>query len=90
MAEKETNILGTIGKILTIIVIFTGLVSYIYSIGEATRVNTQNITRNTYAIEKIIFNNEDVKVKLNEIQINQKEQEVHLIYIRKLLDREVF
>lgn len=90
MAEKETNILGTIGKILTIIVIFTGLVSYIYSIGEATRVNTQNIARNTYAIEKIVFNNEDVKVKLNEIQINQKEQEVHLIYIRKLLDREVF
>jgi hypothetical protein len=86
--KKDGGLLGTIMKIFAILGIIIGLFTYIYDIGEATRTNTQSINRNTYAIEKINLNNEDVRLSLNAIQINQKEQEVHLIYIRKLLDTE--
>ena len=80
MSERVSNVLTTATKIISIIVILVGLVTYIYGIGESTKSNYKAIEKNTYAIQISQQAEAQIQVQLGQI-------ETHLVYIRKSLDK---
>lgn len=79
--QNESNVLTTAGKIISIIVVLVGLVTYIYGIGQMAEANQRQVNANTQAIK--IAQGRDV-----EIQVQLGQIETHLVYIRKSLEKQ--
>lgn len=79
MTDRTQNTLTNISKVIGIATVCVGIITYMFGIGQQTEVNTIAIERNAMAIS-------DAKIADSKIQIQLKEIETHLIYIRKALD----
>lgn len=78
MTENGTW-LATVSKIIGIVVVLIGLITYVFGIDELAQQNYIQIQKNSSYIEESRRADIDIQVKLREI-------ETHLVYIRKALD----
>ena len=79
--QNESNVLTTAGKVISIIVVLVGLVTYIYGIGQMAEANQSQINANTQAIKVAQGRDVEIQVQLGQI-------ETHLVYIRKSLEKQ--
>ena len=79
MTDRVQGVLTTVTKVISIVVIFVGIVTYISGVGMQVQSNSKSIERNTLAI--VESQRRDVA-----IQMQLREIETHLVYIRKALD----
>lgn len=81
--DKKDNGLSTATKLVPLLVILVSLVTYIYGIGETTKANAHEIARNAYAIERLQTTNEEIKVRLSQIQVDIKGISTDLIWFKE-------
>ena len=79
MTDKTATTLTSISKIIGIVAVLVGVVTYVSGVGQQVKQNTKEIEGHKCLIEK----EQEINV---EIQLQLKEIETHLIYIRKAID----
>ena len=79
MTDRVQGVLTTVTKVISIVVIFVGIVTYISGVGMQVQANSKSIERNTLAIVESQHSDVAIQMQLREI-------ETHLVYIRKALN----
>lgn len=79
MTDRVQGVLTTVTKVISIVVIFVGIITYISGVGMQVQSNSKSIERNTLAIVESQRSDVAIQMQLREI-------ETHLVYIRKALD----
>ncbi len=80
MTDKTATTLTSISKIIGIIAVLVGVVTYVYGVGQQVKQNVKEIGEHKCLIEK------EQEINM-EIQLQLKEIETHLVYIRKAIDK---